>query len=62
MTWFDVLLWHWSRLSAEVQEKVRDYYHLQTAAAQQGGRFLPDVVLQLEGELQTEARKLGWTG
>ena len=62
MMWFDVLLQHWSRLSAEVQEKVRAYYHLHTAAEQHGGRFLPDVLRQLEDELQTEARKLGWIG
>jgi hypothetical protein len=62
MTWLDVLLKYWSRLSAEVQEKVRGYYHLRTVAEQLGGQFLPERVQQLEQELQAEARKLGWTG
>ena len=62
MSWFDVLLKHWSRLSAEVQEKVREYYHLHAAAQQHGGRFLPEIVRQLEQELQAAAHKLGWTG
>ena len=62
MTWFDVLLKYWSRLSEEVQEKVREYYHLHAAVQQQGGQFLPEMVRQLEHELQAEARKLGWPG
>lgn len=62
MSWFEVLLKHWSRLSEEVQEKVREYYHLRTVAQQLGGQFLPARVQQLEQELQAEAHKLGWTG
>lgn len=54
MTWFDVLLKHWSRLSEEVQEKVREYYHLRPVAEQLGGQFLPERVQQLEEELQAE--------
>lgn len=60
MMWFDVLLKYWARLSAETQEKVREYYHLGVMAQQLGGQFLPERVQQLERELQTEARKLGW--
>lgn len=62
MTWFDVLLEHWSVLPAEVQQKVREYHQLHNAAAQFGRRFLPERVWQLEQELQTEARKHGWRG
>ena len=62
MTWLDVLLKHWSRLSEEVQEKAREYYHLRTVAEQLGGQFLPERVQQLEQELQAEAHRLGWTG
>jgi hypothetical protein len=62
MTWLDVLLKHWSHLSEELQEKVRQHYHLQAAAQQLGGRFLPEMVRTLEQELQAEARKLGWVG
>ena len=60
MMWFDLLLKSWSRLSAETQEKVREYYHLRTAAQQLGGQFLPERVRQLEHELQVEAHKFGW--
>jgi hypothetical protein len=60
MMWFDLLLKYWSRLSAETQEKVREYYHLVAMAQQLGGQFLPERVRQLEHELQVEARKLGW--
>jgi len=59
MTWLDVLLKHWSHLSAEVQEKVRGYYHRRTTARRHGGPLLPQMVQTLEQELQTEARKLG---
>jgi len=62
MTWFDVLLEHWPALPAEVQQKVREYRQLHTAAGQFGRRFLPERVWQLERDLQTEARKLGWRG
>ncbi len=62
MTWFDVLLKHWARLSEEGQKKVCEYYHLRTVAQQLGGQFLPERVQTLERELQAEARKLGWTG
>lgn len=62
MTWLDVLLKYWAHLSAEAQEKARQYYHLHTIAEQLGGQFLPERVQQLEQELQAEARKLGWTG
>ena len=62
MTWFDVLLEHWQALPAEMQQKVREYQQLHTAAGQFGRRFLPEQVWQLERELQTEARKLGWRG
>jgi hypothetical protein len=62
MTWLDVLLKYWSHLSAEVQEKARQYYHLRTVAEQLGGQFLPERVQQLEQELQAEACKLGWIG
>jgi hypothetical protein len=60
MMWFDLLLKYWSRLSAETQEKVREYYHLGVMAQQLGGQFLSERVRQLERELQAEARKLGW--
>jgi len=60
MTWFDVLLEHWSDLSVEVQQKVHEYHELHAAAGQFGRRFLPQRVWQLEQELQVEARKLGW--
>ncbi|MBI3245980.1 MAG: hypothetical protein HYZ50_05690 [Deltaproteobacteria bacterium] len=60
MIWFDVLLRYWSRLSAEMQEKVRRYYLLCTITEQHGGRFMPEHVRKLEQELQTEARKFGW--
>ena len=60
MTWFEALLEHWSDLSVEVQQKVREYHELHTAAGQFGRRFLPERVWQLEQELQAEARKLGW--
>ena len=62
MAWLAILLKYWERLSAEVQEKARQYYHLCTVAEQLGGQFLPKQVQQLEYELQAEARKLGWTG
>ncbi len=62
MTWLDILLKHWERLSEEVQEKAREYYHLHAVAQQHGGQFLPEVVRKLEQELQAEAYKLGWTG
>lgn len=62
MPWLDVLLKYWSRLSAEMQEKVRQYYLLCTIAEQHGGRFMPAHVRQLEQELQTEARTFGWRG
>lgn len=44
MAWLDVLLKDWWRLSVEVQEKVRAYYHLRTVARQLGGQFLPERV------------------
>lgn len=59
MTWLDVLLKHWSHLSAEVQEKVLGYYHRRAAARRHGGPLLSQMVQTLESELQTEARKLG---
>lgn len=62
MTWLDVLLKYWAHLSAAVQEKALQYYHLRTMAEQLGGQFLPEQVQQLEQELQAEARKLGWRG
>ena len=60
MPWLDVLLKYWSRLSAELQEKVRQYYLWCTIAEQHGGRFMPEHVRQLEQELQTAARTFGW--
>jgi hypothetical protein len=60
MTWFDVLLKHWSDLSVEVQKKVHEYHELHVAAGQFARRFLPERVWQLEQELQVEARKFGW--
>ena len=62
MTWFDVLLEHWSVLPADVQQKVREYQQLHTAAGQFGKRPLPERAWQIEQELQVEARKLGWRG
>jgi hypothetical protein len=62
MSWLDVLLKHWSQLSEEVQEKVRQHHHLEAMAQQLGGRFLPEMVRTLEQELHAEARKLGWRG
>lgn len=62
MPWLDVLLKYWSRLSAEMQGKVRQYYLLCTIAEQHGGPFMPTHVQQLEQELQTEARTFGWRG
>jgi len=59
MTWLDVLLKYWAHLSAEVQEKVREYYRRRAAARQHGGPLLSEIVQTLEQELQTEARKLG---
>lgn len=59
MTWFDVLLKYWAHLSAEVQEKIRGYYHRRAAARRHGGPLLSEQVQTLEQELQTEARKLG---
>ncbi len=60
MTWFYVLLEHWSDLSVEVQKKVQEYHELHAAAEQFGRGFLPEHVWQLEQELQAEARKYGW--
>ena len=36
MTWFDVLLKHWSDLSGEMQKKVQEYYELHAVAGQFG--------------------------
>ena len=60
MTWFDVLLKHWSDLSGEMQKKVQEYHELHAVAGQFGRRFLPERVWLLEQELQAEARKYGW--
>ena len=60
MTWFDVLLEHWSDLSVEVQQKVHELHELHATAGQFGRRLPPQRVGQLEQELQVEARKLGW--
>lgn len=62
MTWFDVLVEHWSELPADVQQNVREYHQLCSAAGQFGRRLLPERVRQLEQELQAEARKRGWRG
>lgn len=62
MIWFDLLLEHWSALPAEVQQKVREYHQLHTAAAQFGRRLPPKRVWPLEQELQAEAHKFGWRG
>lgn len=59
MTWFAVLLKHWSRLSAETQEKVREYYRLRALARRRGGRRVSEMVQRIEQELQAEARRLG---
>jgi hypothetical protein len=60
MTWFEVLLKHWSDLSGEMQKKLQEYHELHAVAGQFGRRFLPERVWLLEQELQAEARKYGW--
>jgi hypothetical protein len=32
MTWFDVLIEHWSELPADMQQNVREYHQLRSAA------------------------------
>jgi hypothetical protein len=58
MTWRDVLLKYWAHLSAEVQEKVREYYRRRAAARQHGGPLLQQVQTLAQAS-QNETRTLG---
>ena len=39
MTWFDVLLKHWSDLSGELQKKLQEYHELHAVAGSSADGF-----------------------
>jgi hypothetical protein len=48
------------RLPVELQEKLCQYYYWREAIYQNGEQALPSFLSDIETELKTKARQLGW--